>query len=98
MSTENEKTQEISFGTPRYIRCPDCGEQIMMAPVLSQMIEIIENHLSTHKVPQCQTLKPELNLQSPKPYFEENLAGKVLERAAEISDVLGKNQNWINKQ
>jgi predicted XRE-type DNA-binding protein len=99
MDTEsNKESCEVSFETPRYIRCPDCGEQIMMVPVLSQMIEAIENHISTHKLHQ-DSLKPELGIEHPKePSIEENLAEQVLQRAAEISDVLGKNQTWVNRQ
>ncbi len=90
--------KEPRIETARYIRCPDCGEEIMMVPVLGQMIEAIEDHLATHK---DYPNRPEHNLpmSHPKaPQIEENLAEQVLTRAAEISDALGKNPTWINRQ
>ena len=38
-----------SSGPNKYITCPHCGEQILMVPALSDMIQAIEDHLSTHK-------------------------------------------------
>jgi len=80
------------------IRCPDCGEEILMVPVLSEMIEAIENHISTHKehgIP----LSHDLPLSRPTaPQLRENLTEQVLTRAAEISDALNRNQTWINQQ
>jgi hypothetical protein len=97
MNNEQEQPQ-ASWATPRYIRCPDCGEQIEMVPVLSQMIEAIEAHTATHKG-QAGQFKGDLSMPHPRPpQIEENLAEQVLQRAAEISDVLGKNQNWVNHQ
>jgi hypothetical protein len=62
------------------------------------MIEAIEAHTATHKG-QGGTLKGDLSMQHPRPpQIEENLAEQVLQRAAEISDVLGKNQTWVNHQ
>ncbi len=91
--------QEFSSGNVRCIRCPDCGEEIMMVPVLAQMIEAIENHISTHKEHGEQGLKSELPLQRPKkPAIRENLTEQVLTRAAEISDALNRNQTWINQE
>jgi hypothetical protein len=90
--------RELRIDNTRYIRCPDCGEEIMMVPVLGQMIEAIEDHLATHKE---YANPPEhyLSMPHPKsPQIEENLAEQVLTRAAEISDALGKNPTWINRQ
>ncbi len=82
----------------RYIRCPDCGQEIMMVPVLSQMIEAIENHIATHDL-HSEPANGELSLPHPKtPEIEENLAEQVLQRAAEISDALNKNSVWINNR
>jgi hypothetical protein len=82
----------------RCIRCPDCGEEIMMVPVLSEMIEAIENHLATHKEPRAQ-LSHDIPLHHPKaPELRENLTEQVLQRAAEISDALNRNQTWINQK
>ena len=82
----------------RCIRCPDCGEEIMMVPVLAQMIEAIENHIGSHKE-HPDRLKRDLAIPHPgEPQIEENLAEQVLQRAAEISDALSKNSTWINQQ
>jgi DNA-directed RNA polymerase subunit RPC12/RpoP len=79
----------------RYIRCPDCGEQIMMVPVLSQMIEAIENHLATHDA----HVKPDLAIPQPKvPNIRDDLNVQVLQRAAEIGSALNKNPIWINTE
>ncbi len=31
------------------IRCPQCGEEILITPTLRQMNEAIENHIQLHK-------------------------------------------------
>ena len=93
---ESKEPHEVSFETPRYIRCPDCGEQIMMVPVLSQMIEAIENHISTHQV-NLENPKPELKIQRPEPLMED-LTVQVLQRAAEIGGTLSKNPTWTNTE
>jgi hypothetical protein len=93
-----KQPQESSSENVRYIRCPDCGEEIIMVPVLGQMIEAIENHLATHKE-HADYHKHDLPLSHPKtPRIEEDLAEQVLQRAAEISDALGKNSTWVNRQ
>lgn len=95
----SKEPQQSSPENVRCIRCPDCGEEIMMVPVLAQMIEAIENHISTHKEHGEQHLKHDLPLQHPKtPAIRENLTEQVLTRAAEISDVLNRNQTWINQE
>ena len=38
-----------------FIKCPECGEQILMIPVLKKMNEAIENHVKVHKA------QPEVN-------------------------------------
>ncbi|MCW4004754.1 MAG: hypothetical protein NWE95_12670 [Candidatus Bathyarchaeota archaeon] len=32
-----------------FIKCPDCGEEILMIPTLRKMNEAIENHVKNHK-------------------------------------------------
>ena len=32
-----------------FIRCPECGEEILMIPTLRTMNEAIENHVKIHK-------------------------------------------------
>jgi len=78
----------------RYIRCPDCGEQIAMVPDVTQMIEAIENHISTHKDGEHPKQDP---IAHPKaPILREGLTEQVLIRAAEIGGTLSRNQTWIN--
>lgn len=74
--------------TKKYITCPHCGEQILMVPVLSDMIQAIENHLSTHKEGSYPKHDP---IHHPKaPSLSEDLAEQVLMRAAEIGETLSK--------
>jgi DNA-directed RNA polymerase subunit RPC12/RpoP len=87
--TFNSSTEKLN----KFIRCPDCGEQILMVPVLSQMIEAIELHLASHKD------HPKFALSMPRPQapaMHEDLAEQVLLRAAEIGDTLSKKTSWIN--
>ena len=59
-----------------------------MAPALSDMIQAIENHLSTHKEGRYLKHDP---IQHPNaPSISEDLAEQVLVRAAEIGDTLSK--------
>jgi hypothetical protein len=96
MITDETQPQEAPHENTRCIRCPDCGEEIMMVPVLSQMIEAIENHISTHRE---HPHPRDDSLPHPRaPNIEETLAEQVLTRAAEISDALSKNSTWINQQ
>ncbi len=47
-----QKVVEIpnsEFPRKGYIRCPDCGEDILMIPTLRVMSEAIENHVQKHK-------------------------------------------------
>jgi len=93
-----KEPEEASPQNLRYIRCPDCGEEIMMVPVLAQMIESIENHMTTHKEHKEHS-KHDLTIPHPKtPFIRENLTEQVLTRAAEISDALNKNQTWVNQE
>ena len=72
----------------KYITCPHCGDQILMVPALSDMIQAIENHLSTHKEDRYPKHDP---MQHPKPpSLDEDLAEQVLVRAAELGDALSK--------
>ena len=72
------------------ITCPHCGEQILMVPVLADMIQAIENHLETHRgsnYPEHATLEHP----KPAPINEDlDLPEQVLIRAAEIGETLGR--------
>ncbi len=32
-----------------FIKCPDCGDEILMSPTLRKMNQAIENHVKVHK-------------------------------------------------
>jgi predicted RNA-binding Zn-ribbon protein involved in translation (DUF1610 family) len=32
-----------------FIKCPECGEEILITPTLRKMNEVIENHVQLHK-------------------------------------------------
>ena len=74
----------------KYVTCPHCGEQILMVPVLADMIKSIESHLETHK--ECNY--PEHGpFKHPRAVPENeglDLPEQVLMRAAEIGETLGK--------
>jgi hypothetical protein len=89
---ENESAPSVNQNTNRYIRCPDCGEQILMMPNLSEMIEAIETHLSTHSA--HERLNPVVK-HLREPVIEESLAEQVLMTAADIRETPSKNP-WIN--
>jgi hypothetical protein len=75
-------------GSNKYITCPHCGEQIPMVPVLSDMVQAIENHLSTH---QEGRYPKHDQIQHPNaPSISDGLAEQVLIRAAELGDALSK--------
>ena len=92
-----KEEKENSPEQKRYIRCPDCGEHILMVPNLAQMIEAIENHISTH---QNNSEYPRHDpIHHPNaPCMQEDLAEQVLIRAAEIGGTLSRNQTWINTE
>ncbi len=94
MSAHIDQTPESSPQTPnKYIRCPDCGEQILMMPNLSQMIECIENHLSTHEA--NAKLNPIVK-HLREPVIEESLAEQALLTAADMKETPNRNATWIN--
>jgi hypothetical protein len=59
VSFDNEKLEQIYqkvVGTPNknslkrgFIKCPQCGEEILMIPTLRVMNNAIENHVRKHK-------------------------------------------------
>ena len=87
------ENQPSSPNPNRYIRCPDCGEQILMMPNLTEMIQSIETHLSTHD---AQAKLNPIVAHLKEPVIEESLAEQVLMTAAEIRETPNKNQTWIN--
>lgn len=90
MSMYGNDEKEENSNPKKYISCPHCGEQILMMPSLSLMIEAIENHLSTHR---GNGEYPKVDpIQHPKApsSISEDLAEQVLIRAAEIGESLSK--------
>jgi hypothetical protein len=73
--TVNQQTQK------KYIRCPECGEAILMVPSLDEMIASIENHLTSHrKHPQNDLTVAHLK----KPALQLDLAQQALLKASDI--------------
>lgn len=74
------------------IRCPECGEEIMMVPILAQMITNIETHIATHK----EHLDKEREIHHPRePWIRDDLTEQVLQKAAETAEMPNRNQTWI---
>ena len=88
-STQKDDNQSAQL---RFIRCPDCGEKILLVPNLALMIEAIERHSSTHKA--CPNRD---GVFSQKPgYIRQNLTEQVLTNASEL---VGLQQKlWIQEQ
>jgi hypothetical protein len=63
-----------------YIRCPECGEEILMLPALRKMSEAIENHVKIHKE-QLNTT-PSLMQQQTAMHIRLDLAQQVLQQAS----------------
>ncbi len=92
MSANGQESGKSYPTANRFIRCPDCGEEIAMVPVLCEMIEAIENHIATHKDHSSHDLK----VHPKAPVIRDELTVQVLQRAAEISGELNRNQTWVN--
>jgi thiamine monophosphate kinase len=94
----NEKSQEsihiIGNQQPRMkcIRCPECGEEILMVPTLGKMIELIENHVSSHRR-QPNTDVTVTRLKTPS--IRTDLTKQVLQQASDMMDVRHKPSPWL---
>ncbi len=62
-----------------YIRCSECGEEILMLPALRKMSEAIENHVKVHK--NQPSLTPLITAQTAM-HIRLDLAQQVLEQAS----------------
>jgi hypothetical protein len=62
-----------------FIKCPECGDEILMIPTLRQMNQAIENHVKVHKemLSQRPLLKQQTAMQ-----IRLDLAQQVLEQAS----------------
>jgi hypothetical protein len=95
----NEKHEEnVTEQTHvKFIRCPECGEKIPMVPTLDEMIEAIDQHVSTHRKEPISEV-PVARLKGPTICME--LTKQVLERASEmidddVSDARRKPSLWL---
>jgi hypothetical protein len=60
-----------------FIKCPECGEEILIVPTLRKMNEAIENHVQLHK----EKTSPNLLLKHTKPIsIRLALAQQILHR------------------
>ncbi|NLE03642.1 MAG: hypothetical protein GX638_02420 [Crenarchaeota archaeon] len=75
----------------KFIRCPECGEQIPMVPALSDMIAIIEEHISSHKE---QTKTNLIGEKIKTPCLRQDLTEQVIIQASMIRET-PKDSTWI---
>ena len=92
MDTDAKRENESNI-LNKFIRCPECGEEIMMVPTLTEMIGAIESHISNHRE---HPLGERTTGQIKAPCIRENLTEQVLIRAAELRDP--KDSTWIGLQ
>ncbi len=75
----NKTTNQKSL--KKYIRCPECGEPILMVPSLDEMIVSIDNHLTSHR----KHLHNDLTVvHLKKPALQLDLAQQALQQASYI--------------
>jgi len=88
-----ENINQINNQIPKkYIKCPECGEAILMVPTLAEMIESIEDHIVTHKKhPHENLLVPHLKT----PAIKLDLAQQVLLQASDIMAPSSKPAVWL---
>jgi hypothetical protein len=67
--------------TMRCIICPDCGQEILMVPTLTKMVEAIKNHVSTHRGQSKDEIEDEI-IRPVK--LSSNLTEQVLEEASKM--------------
>ena len=96
---DNEKSREnlTEHSQIKYIRCPECGEKILMVPTLEEMIEAIDHHVSTHRKQPNADLAV-VHLKAPTICME--LTKQVLQRAsdmidADVTDARQKPSLWV---
>ena len=76
----------------KFIRCPECGEKIIMVPTLGEMIEAIDNHVSTHrKQPHADLTVAHLKT----PTIRMELTKQVLQQASDMLDDTRKPSLWL---
>jgi len=75
----------------KFIRCPECGEQIQMVPALADMIAAIEDHISIHRENAKSSI---VNSQVKTPCIRENLTEGISIQDATIRET-PKDSAWI---
>ena len=80
-SKERIKETKNQQSPKKYIKCPECGEAILMVPTLGDMIASIENHIGSHKKhPHDDLTLTHLK----KPVIQLDLAQQVLLQASDL--------------
>ena len=84
LENNEESKENVTEQTQiKFIRCPDCGEKILMSPTLGEMIEAIDHHVSIHrKEPNADV--PVAHLKTPTICMD--LTKQVLQRASDMID------------
>ena len=76
----------------KYIKCPECGEAILMVPTLGEMIASIENHIISHKShPHADMKVPHLKT----PAIQLDLAQQAILQASDIMTPTQKPSIWL---
>ncbi len=76
----------------KYIKCPECGEAILMVPTLDEMIASIENHIISHKNHSHTDLKvPRLKT----PAIQLDLAQQAILQASDMIPPTQKPSIWL---
>ena len=76
----------------KYIRCPECGEAILMVPTLNEMIASIENHIISHKNhPHADLKVPHLKT----PAIQLSLAQQAILQASDTMTPTQKPSIWL---
>ncbi|HLN46469.1 MAG: hypothetical protein ACM3WQ_00580 [Chloroflexota bacterium] len=74
------------------IRCPECGEPILMVPTLGKMIEAIENHISIHrKSPNEDRSAAQIR----RPFIRDNLTEQLFQHAADSIEPRRNVSPWL---
>ena len=76
----------------KYIRCPECGEAILMVPTLTEMIASIEDHVISHKKHPHDDLTV-THLKTPA--LQLDLAQQAVLQASEMTSPIQKPSLWL---
>lgn len=91
-SRENVNVKNNRELQKKYIKCPECGEAILMVPTLSEMIASIENHIISHRShPHDDTKVPHLK----SPAIQLDLAQQAILQASDIMAPTQKPSIWL---